>query len=80
MLRFPVMQSTFNFSKQPWTLSTDETKVSKSKDHFSHKLEAKFNKLKRKNGIPLLLYINNDDIIFNYSHQVLTESEKSASA
>ena len=36
----------------------------------------KFNNLKRKNGIPSLSNLNNDDIIFNYSHRVLTETEK----
>ena len=36
----------------------------------------KFNNLKRKNGIPSLSNLNNDDNIFNYSHRVLTETEK----
>ena len=49
------MQSAFNFLNNLEHLSTDDTKVSKSKDRFSHKLEAKFNKLKRKNGIPLAI-------------------------
>ena len=55
VLRFPVMQSAFIFLNNLEHLSTDDTKVSKSKDRFSHKLEAKFNELKRKNGIPLAI-------------------------
>lgn len=38
-----------------------ETKASQSKESFSHKLEAKFNKLKRKHGVPFLSYLNNDE-------------------
>ena len=56
--------------------STLETKASKLKDRLSRKLEVKFNNLKRKYGIPLVSNLNSDDIIFNYSHRVLTEAEK----
>ena len=56
--------------------STLETKASKLKDRLSRKLEVKFNNLKRKYGIPLVSNLNSDDIIFNYSHRVLTETEK----
>lgn len=50
------------------------------KGRFSRKLEAKSSKLKRKHGMPLLSNVNNDDLIFNYSHRVLTESDKSVLA
>ena len=50
------------------------------KGRFSHKLEAKSNKLKRKHGMPLLSNVSNDDLTFNHSHRVLTESEKSVLA
>lgn len=56
--------------------STLETKASKLKDRLSRKLEVKFNNLKRKCGIPLASNLGSDDIIFNYSHRVLTEAEK----
>ena len=56
--------------------STLETKASKVKDRLSRKLEVKFNNLKRKCGVPLVSNLNSDDIIFNYSHRVLTETEK----
>ena len=56
--------------------STIESKALKSKDRISFKLDKKFNNLKRKYGIPKLSNLNNDDIIFNYSHRVLTEAEK----
>ena len=56
--------------------SSIESKALKSKDRLSRKLEVKFNNLKRKNGILSLSNLNNDDIIFNYSHRVLTETEK----
>lgn len=56
--------------------STIEAKASKSKDRISFKLDKKFNNLKRKYGIPQLSNLNDDDIIFNYSHRVLTEAEK----
>ena len=60
--------------------STIETKASKIKERNSRKLEKKFNNLKRKFGIPKVSNLNNDDIIFNYSHHVLTEAEKSVLA
>ena len=41
-----------------------------------NKLDKKFNNLKRKYGIPKLSKLNSDDIIFNYSHRVLSEVEK----
>ena len=56
--------------------STLEIKASKSKDRLSSKLEVKFNNLKRRCGIPLVSNLNNEEIIFNYSHRVLTEAEK----
>ena len=56
--------------------STIEAKASKFKDRISFKLEKKFKNLKRKYGIPQLSNLNSDDIIFNYSHRVLTEVEK----
>ena len=46
------------------------------KDRISFKLDEKFNNLKKKYGIPQLSNLSNDDIIFNYSHRVLTEAEK----
>ena len=52
----------------------------KIKERNSRKLEKKFNNLKRKFGIPKVSNLNNDDIIFNYSHRVLTETEKSVLA
>ena len=60
--------------------STIETKASKIKERNSRKPEKKFNNLKRKFGIPKVSNLNNDDIIFNYSHRVLTEAEKSVLA
>ena len=61
--------------------STIEAKASKStKDRISFKLDKKFNNLKRKHGIPQLSNLNDDDIIFNYSHRVLTEAEKTVLA
>ena len=57
-----------------------ETKAMKVKKHNSSKLEKKFNNLKRKFGIPKVSNLNNDDIIFNYSHRVLTETEKTVLA
>ena len=60
--------------------STIETQASKIKERNSRKLEKKFNNLKRKFGIPKVSNLNNDDIIFNYSHRVLTEAEKSVLA
>ena len=56
--------------------SVIETKAMKVKKHNSSKLEKKFSNLKRKFGIPKVSNLNNDDIIFNYSHRVLTETEK----
>ena len=56
--------------------STIESKASKFKDRISHKLDKKFNNLKRKYGIPQLSNLDGEDIIFNYSHRVLTEAEK----
>ena len=56
--------------------STIEAKASKFKDRISNKLDKKFNNLKRKYGIPQLSNLNSDDIIFNYSHRVLSEVEK----
>ena len=47
---------------------------------LSHELEAKSNKLKRIHGMTLLSNVSNDDLIFNYSHRILTESEKSVLA
>ena len=38
------------------------------------------NNLKRKFGIPKVSNLSNDDIIFNYSHRALTETEKSVLA
>jgi len=60
--------------------SVIETKAFKIKEHNSRKLEKKFNNLKRKFGIPKVSNLNNDDIIFNYSHRVLTETEKNVLA
>ena len=60
--------------------SVIETKALKIKEGNSRKLEKKFNNLKRKFGIPKVSNLNNDDIIFNYSHRVLTETEKSVLA
>ena len=60
--------------------SVIETKALKIKEGNSRKLEEKFNNLKRKFGIPKVSNLNNDDIIFNYSHRVLTETEKSVLA
>ena len=60
--------------------SVIETKALKIKERNSRKLEKKFNNLKRKFGIPKVSNLNNDDIIFNYSHRVLTETEKSVLA
>jgi len=60
--------------------SSIETKASKIKERNSRKLDKKFNNLKRKFGIPKVSNLNNDDIIFNYSHRVLTEAEKSVLA
>ena len=60
--------------------SVIETKALKIKECNSRKLEKKFNNLKRKFGIPKVSNLNNDDIIFNYSHRVLTETEKSVLA
>ena len=60
--------------------STLKTKASKLKDRLSRKLEVKFNNLKRKHGIPLVSNLSSDDIIFNYSHRVLTEAEKTVLA
>ena len=57
-----------------------ETKASKIKERVSRKLEKKFNNLKRKFGIPKVSNLNSDDIIFNYSHRVLTEAEKNVLA
>ena len=56
--------------------SVIETKALKIKERNSSKLEKKFNNLKRKFGIPKVSNLNNDDIIFNYSRRVLTETEK----
>ena len=56
--------------------STLETKALKLKDRLSRKLHVKFNNLKRKCGIPVVSNLNSDDIIFYYSHRVLTEAEK----
>ena len=60
--------------------SVIETKAFKIKEHNSRKLEKKFNNLKRKFGIPKVSNLNNDDIIVNYSHRVLTETEKNVLA
>ena len=60
---------------------TIESKASKHKDRISFKLDKKFNNLKMKKfGIPQLSNLSNDDIIFNYSHRVLTEAEKNVLA
>ena len=61
-------------------IATFEAKSSKLKDRQSKKLDKKFNVLKRKKGIPLLSNLDNDSNIFNYSHRVLTETEKSVLA
>ena len=52
----------------------------KIKERNSSKLEKKFNNLKRKFGIPKVSNLSNDDIIFNYSHHVLTVTEKTVLA
>ena len=56
--------------------SVIETKAMKVTKHNSSKLEKKFSNLKRKFGIPKVSNLNNDDIIFNYSHRVLTETKR----
>lgn len=56
--------------------STIEAKTSKLKSPLSSKLDKKFSTLKRKKGIPRVSNLNNDSIIFNYSHRALTEIEK----
>ena len=60
--------------------SVIEAKALKIKHRNSCKLEKKFNNLKRKFGIPKVSNLRNDDIIFNYSHRALTETEKSVLA
>ena len=49
-------------------------------EHTNQEATAKFNVLKRKKGIPHLSNLDNDSMIFNYSHRVLTETEKSVLA
>ena len=72
--RLKIILSPLDFSH---ICSTIEAKTSKFKDCVSLKLEKKFNNLKRKYGIvPQLSNLNSDDIIFNYSHRVLSEVEK----
>ena len=60
--------------------SVIEHKAFKIKERDSSKLEKKFGNLKRKFGIPKVSNLNSDDIIFNYSHRVLTEAEKTVLA
>ena len=59
--------------------SVIENKALKTKERDSSKLEKKFGNLKRKFGIPKISNLNSD-IIFNYSHRVLTEAEKTVLA
>ena len=63
-----------------FVLSVIEAKALKIKHRNSCKLEKKFNNLKRKFGIPKVSNLSNDDVIFNYSHRALTETEKSVLA
>ena len=56
--------------------STIEPKSSKLKDRLSKKLDKTFNALKRKKGIPQLSNLDNDSIIFNYSHHLLRFNDK----
>ena len=60
--------------------SVIENKAFKINERDSSKLEKKFGNLKRKLGIPKVSNLNSDDIIFNYSHRVLTEAEKTVLA
>ena len=71
--RLKVILSPLDFSH---ICSTIEAKASKFKDRISNKPDKKFNNLKRKYGIPQLSNLNSDDIIFIYSHHVLSEVEK----
>ena len=75
-----LLQETLSPLELNHTCSIIETKSSKLKDRLSKKLDKKFNVLKRKKGIPQLSTLDNDSIIFNYSHRVLTETEKSVLA
>ena len=71
-----ILQTTLSPFDYNHVCSVIETKAVKVKKHISSKLEKKFNNLKRKFGIPKASNLHNDDIIFNYSHRVLTETEK----
>lgn len=50
------------------TCCTIESKAMKTKYCISFKLDKNVNALKQKYGIPQLKFLNDDDIIFNYSH------------
>ena len=74
------LQGTLSSPELNHACSTIEAKASKLKYRLSKKLDKKFNVLKRKKGIPQLSNLDNDSIIFNCSHRVLTETEKSVLA
>lgn len=64
------LQTTLSLVDFSDTFSTIESKAMKTKYCISFKLDKNFNALKQKYGIPQLKFLNDDDIIFNYSHRL----------